>query len=859
MAPPQKVVQALNAMKAIGIPVQRAKPVLRDLLKVYENNWELIEEENYRVLADAIFETDDTKEEELVKKKTERSEAKKKEIANDQPAERPRRRLRLAADDGDEPSPMIEKNVASSSKKPRLESFASTQICTVTESGCQEVLSEEGTQHHLPQTGSNIMDPGEEMPVSSPTSCGRNGVDDLPLITRRREKGPIASKNVSKAQSPAPERMENPTYLKIPKLEPGIAHLPNCAPAQHYLDLVKPKVEMSDELTPSFEVPLAMIHPSDPGPLGNEDDSIQQPDACKDRQSDYVDHREEEPVQDVTKKGNNLGVAGDAALAANVDIVSSASGEVKLSLICDSVHERSDFHMPSLDDVLKLVEDKCLRSYKIIDQNFSLKNIMKEICNSFFELGSNSTTDKQDASIEVIPQLDVLKKSHMQSILGAKDDHFSGHVNNNVVSPPGGSHSNFHYSSGNDLTSTPFSIKGLNGIQHDMPPSQSVSGNNGNGEDKNNKGFENSKTVDCSPHSLVVYQGKQIGFDDARPNHDVNDITKGEERVCISVVNEVTSERCPPSFYYIPRNMIYQHGYVNFSLARIGDEDCCSDCFGNCMSVSIPCACARETWGEYAYTPDGLVKEKFLDGSISQNRNPEKHSLFYCKVCPLERSKSEAMPDSCKGHIVRKFIKECWSKCGCSKECGNRVVQRGITRSLQVFYTSEGKGWGLRTLEEIPRGAFVCEYVGEILTNMELYDRTIQTTGNARHTYPVLLDADWGSEGVLKDEEALCLDATFYGNVARFVNHRCFDANLIEIPVEVETPDHHYYHLAFFTTRKIEPMEELTWDYGIDFDDHDHPVKAFRCLCGSKGCRDLKHPKRSKANLPSMRKSNGKV
>ena len=38
---------------------------------------------------------------------------------------------------------------------------------------------------------------------------------------------------------------------------------------------------------------------------------------------------------------------------------------------------------------------------------------------------------------------------------------------------------------------------------------------------------------------------------------------------------------------------------------------------------------------------------------------------------------------------------------------------------------------------------------------------------------PVLvLDADWGSSGVLKDEKALCLDATFYGNVARFVNHR---------------------------------------------------------------------------------------
>ena len=91
---------------------------------------------------------------------------------------------------------------------------------------------------------------------------------------------------------------------------------------------------------------------------------------------------------------------------------------------------------------------------------------------------------------------------------------------------------------------------------------------------------------------------------------------------------------------------------------------------------------------------------------------------------------------------------------------------------FQVFLTREGKGWGLRTLEDLPKGCFVCEYVGEILTNTELYERILQNSGNDRHTYPVTLDADWGSEGVLKDEEALCLDATYNGNVARFINHR---------------------------------------------------------------------------------------
>lgn len=90
----------------------------------------------------------------------------------------------------------------------------------------------------------------------------------------------------------------------------------------------------------------------------------------------------------------------------------------------------------------------------------------------------------------------------------------------------------------------------------------------------------------------------------------------------------------------------------------------------------------------------------------------------------------------------------------------------------QVFLTEEGKGWGVRTLEELPKGTFVCEYVGEIVTNTELYERNMQKNGHERHTYPVMLDADWGSEGHLHDEEALCLDATYHGNVARFINHR---------------------------------------------------------------------------------------
>ncbi|EOY10855.1 hypothetical protein QUC31_009792 [Theobroma cacao] len=342
----------------------------------------------------------------------------------------------------------------------------------------------------------------------------------------------------------------------------------------------------------------------------------------------------------------------------------------------------------------------------------------------------------------------------------------------------------------------------------------------------------------CS-NSCNKVQQQSVTCERKRPFRIISDITKGTENVKISLVDEIGHQDLP-KFTYMPGNVIYQDAYVHISLARIADEHCCSGCSGDCLSLPIPCACAHETGGEFAYTPEGKLREEFLQACMSMKQEPQEHHFVYCQDCPLERSKNEHKPDKCNGHLVRKFIKECWRKCGCHIRCGNRVVQRGIACKLQVFLTGEGKGWGVKTLQDLPKGTFVCEYIGEILTNTELDERNMKSSGRERHTYPVTLDADWGSERILKDEEALCLDATFCGNVARFINHRCFDANLIDIPVEVETPDRHYYHLALFTTRDVRASEELTWDYGIDFDDHEHPIKAFQCHCGSAFCRDVK-------------------
>lgn len=185
---------------------------------------------------------------------------------------------------------------------------------------------------------------------------------------------------------------------------------------------------------------------------------------------------------------------------------------------------------------------------------------------------------------------------------------------------------------------------------------------------------------------LDVDSSQTLTFCKRRSIHDINDITKGAENVKISLVDEIGSEGLP-NFFYLPENTIYQNAYLHFSLARISDEDCCSSCSDDCLSSLVPCACARETGGEFAYTPRGLLKRDFLDTYISMSKEPQKHRYFYCEDCPLERSKNQYLPDPCKGHLVRKFIKECWRKCGCSMYCGNRIVQRGITFKLQVIFS----------------------------------------------------------------------------------------------------------------------------------------------------------------------------
>ncbi|KAM3956255.1 LOW QUALITY PROTEIN: SET domain bifurcated histone lysine methyltransferase eggless [Aphomia sociella] len=61
-------------------------------------------------------------------------------------------------------------------------------------------------------------------------------------------------------------------------------------------------------------------------------------------------------------------------------------------------------------------------------------------------------------------------------------------------------------------------------------------------------------------------------------------------------------------------------------------------------------------------------------------------------------------------------IYECNSRCKCKKTCLNRVAQHPLQLKLQVFKTLN-RGWGIRALNDVPKGSFLCVYAGNLLTD----------------------------------------------------------------------------------------------------------------------------------------------
>ncbi len=103
------------------------------------------------------------------------------------------------------------------------------------------------------------------------------------------------------------------------------------------------------------------------------------------------------------------------------------------------------------------------------------------------------------------------------------------------------------------------------------------------------------------------------------------------------------------------------------------------------------------------------------------------------------------------------------------------------------------KRLGIKTLQNLKARAFVFESIRGIMNNEKLGRRLDKCLGDGKkvENYVIPLDVDWELERTMLNDETLCLDAMIFENIVWFLNHRCEDANLLDMLLRIETHHQH--------------------------------------------------------------------
>ncbi|KAG1943370.1 histone-lysine N-methyltransferase EHMT1 [Pimephales promelas] len=303
------------------------------------------------------------------------------------------------------------------------------------------------------------------------------------------------------------------------------------------------------------------------------------------------------------------------------------------------------------------------------------------------------------------------------------------------------------------------------------------------GADVRLKNKEGETPMECCSQNSKVWSALQANKKQREANSNLaapaekllnRDIARGYEKVPVPCVNAVDSEPCPDNYKYVPDSCVTSPMNIDKNITHLQYCVCKDDC------SSAGCMC----------------------GQLSLRCWYDKESRLLPEFC------NEEPP----------LIFECNHACSCWRTCKNRVVQNGLRIRLQLFRT-QMMGWGVKTLQDIPQGTFVCEYVGEIISDAEADVRE-------NDSYLFSLDSKVG--------DMYCVDARFYGNISRFINHHC-EPNLFPCRVFTSHQDLRFPHIAFFACKNISAGDELGFDYGDHF--WDIKGKLFSCQCGSSKCK----------------------
>ncbi len=276
-----------------------------------------------------------------------------------------------------------------------------------------------------------------------------------------------------------------------------------------------------------------------------------------------------------------------------------------------------------------------------------------------------------------------------------------------------------------------------------------------------------------------------------------------------------------------------------------------------CESVPIPVVAAGECWAfpnaEYvaeSVGADAETRERLRDAAAAGCDCRGGCAVSRCSCVSLSsadaydtsgRLRWLAASPSAGRPECSLVIVECSAACGCSDACANRVVSRGVRARLEVFGTARygERGWGVRARERIPRGTFVCEYAGELVSSEEATRRHRLREETAASNYIMSVREHVGGPSgrrVLTTH----IDPSRRGNVGRYLNHSC-QPNL---ETQVVRAGSLVPRLAFFACADIDRGDELTFDYGGGAEPSDDALGSDlssvrtrrRCLCGAACC-----------------------
>ncbi|ESQ30565.1 hypothetical protein EUTSA_v10012381mg, partial [Eutrema salsugineum] len=255
-----------------------------------------------------------------------------------------------------------------------------------------------------------------------------------------------------------------------------------------------------------------------------------------------------------------------------------------------------------------------------------------------------------------------------------------------------------------------------------------------------------------------------------RPGLVLEDLSNGAENLKVSLVNEVDDEKGPSSFSYITS---LKHTVIDVppmvDLCTCRPKSCCS---------RDDCLCVQRNGGELPYVDRVLVTR-------------------------------------------RSMIYECGDSCPCSNDCKNKMIGTGLKFSLEVFKTMD-RGWGLRSLNPIRAGSFICEFAGDIIqqgdevTDDYIFDSSRVSKSFQWNYEPELVGEDASkkvSEVISRPAIPFLISAKKSGNVARFMNHSC-SPNVMWQPISREEKGVWCIHIGCFAIKHIPPLMELTYDYG---------------------------------------------